>query len=168
MSGEPLKDEIAPPLEATAASALDSQSAVSGAEKAPRAVKPKKKKARIKLHIAHHTPGRVRMKIPSAKGDPEALRQVADAFGVLPGVERVSVNVTTGSVVLHYDEDVRDFHNRLHHSLRGVNGPPPTEIDNLANRIEEEAKFLAEHSHMAKVAAPSPKPSAVRNRPACG
>jgi len=119
------------------------------------AIKHKKKKHRIKLHIAHHTPGRVRMKIPAAKGDPEALRQVGEAFGVLPGVEHVSINVTTGSVTLHYDDEVREFHDHLHHSLRSVNASaraPQTELDQLANRIEKEAKYLAEHSHTAKAA----------------
>ncbi len=108
----------------------------------------------LKLKIAHQVPGRVRMKIPSAKGNPDLLRQVADVFGQIPGIERVAVNEATGSVVLHYDTE---RHNEFHGALSGhVHGPggaphaPPTEIDALANKIEEEAQFLAEHSATAR------------------
>ncbi|QGM99108.1 hypothetical protein MMG94_02015 [Methylocystis parvus OBBP] len=93
------------------------------------------------------------MKIPSAKGDLEALRQMGEAFGVLPGVERVTINADTGSIVLHYDHEDDRFHDHLHRSVHGVNGsrPPETELDQLVHKIEDEAKFLAEHSHTARL-----------------
>jgi hypothetical protein len=31
---------------------------------------------KVKLQIAHQVPGRIRMKIPSAKGNPELLEQM--------------------------------------------------------------------------------------------
>ena len=43
------------------------------------------------------------MKVASAKGKPELLKQIGETFGTIPGFERVSVNPATGSVVLHYD-----------------------------------------------------------------
>ncbi len=108
----------------------------------------------LKLKIAHQVPGRVRMKIPSGKGNPDLLRQVADAFGQIPGIERVAVNATTGSVVLHYDAERHDeFHGALNDHVDGPNGAPhapPTEIDALADKIEKEAEFLAEHSASAR------------------
>jgi len=45
------------------------------------------------------------MKVASAKGNPELLKQIGETFGTIPGIERVSVNPATGSVVLHYDTD---------------------------------------------------------------
>ena len=45
-----------------------------------------------KLHIAHQVPGRVRMKIPSAKGDVAMLQEISATFGKIPGVEQVIVN----------------------------------------------------------------------------
>ena len=113
----------------------------------------KKKTAKFKLEIAHQTHGRVRMKVPSAKGDQEILREIAETFGAIPGIERVTVNPTTGSVTLHYDtEDHAAFHHGLSQSLSGasVYRPPATEFDELANRIEDEAEFLARHSESAK------------------
>ncbi len=105
----------------------------------------------LKLKIAHQVPGRVRMKIPSGKGNPDLLRQVADAFGRIPGIERTTINVTTGCIVLHYDTRRHDeFHGALGSHVEGHQHPPSNEIDALANKIESEAEFLAEHSTSAR------------------
>jgi hypothetical protein len=69
------------------------------------------------------------------------------------------INPVTGSVVLKYDvEEHDDFHPRFtrhfneHHAdhTSAHHRPPSTEIDALANKIEQEADFLAEHSHAVK------------------
>jgi len=107
---------------------------------------------KMKLQIAHQVPGRIRMKVPSAKENPELLEQIKQTFSVIPGIENVTVNPTTGSVVLHYDTDRHDeFHGRLEHHTGGHYKPPTNEIDALANKIEQEAEYLAEHSHTARV-----------------
>jgi hypothetical protein len=108
---------------------------------------------KLKLQIAHQVPGRIRMKIPSAKGNPELLEQMKATFAVIPGIEEVITNPATGSLVLHYDTDHHDeFHGHLERHTGGHHRPPPTnEIDALASKIEQEAEFLAEHSHTARV-----------------
>ena len=54
------------------------------------------------------------MKVASAKGNPELLKQIGETFSAIPGIERVSVNPATGSVVLYYDTDRHDeFHGGL-------------------------------------------------------
>jgi hypothetical protein len=109
---------------------------------------------KLKFDLAHQVPGRVRMKIPSAKGNPELLKQIADTFGVIPGIERITVNPATGSVVMHYDVDQHhEFHGRLRNHVQpeGAQQPPRTEIDEFANKIEQEAEFLARHSDSARV-----------------
>jgi len=110
--------------------------------------------------IAHHVRGRIRIKIPAAKGDECLLEQIKEALGAIPGVNDVSANPSTGSVILRYDPDRHgDFHLELedhgkdHITLRKRPLPrqaPVTEVDELANTIEEEAEFLAEHSHAAR------------------
>ena len=125
---------------------------------APRTVDAKCTKGsttKLKLHVAHQVPGRVRMKVASAKGNPELLKQIGETFGTIPGIERVSVNPATGSVVLHYDTDRHDeFHGGLerHYQSAGIQccSPPNTEIDVLANKIADEADFLAQNSHSAR------------------
>jgi hypothetical protein len=110
-------------------------------------------KAKLKFNVAHQVPGRVRMKVPAAKGNPELLKQIADTFAVIPGIERITVNPATGSVVMFYDIDQHhEFHGRMqeHAPLQGGYCPPRTEIDELATKIEQEAEFLASHSDAAR------------------
>jgi heavy-metal-associated domain-containing protein len=117
------------------------------------AKKKKKKKLKLGMKIEHQTAGRVRMKVAAGRGNPELLQQIGETFAGIPGVERVTANPTTGSLVLHYDHGQ---HASVHRHLRGrmdnqAYEPPPTQYDDLANKIEREAEFLAEHSHIAKM-----------------
>lgn len=116
---------------------------------------------KMNLQIAHQVPGRVRMKIPAGKGNPELLQQISEVFRVIPGIEEITVNPATGSVVLHYDADRHDeFHGTFQqqYSAHGAaNGGAPgtvhgadTELDKLTGSIEAEAEFLASHSHTAR------------------
>jgi hypothetical protein len=116
---------------------------------------------KMNLQIAHQVPGRVRMKIPAGKGNPELLKQISEVFGAIPGIEEITINPATGSVVLHYDTDRHDeFHGTFqqHYSAHGAtNGAAPgglhgadTELDKLTSSIEAEAEFLASHSHSAR------------------
>jgi hypothetical protein len=106
---------------------------------------------KLNLEIAHQVRGRIRMKIPAGKGNPELLERIKETFGVIPGIESVIVNPITGSVVLHYDEDRHDeFHGDFHRHLPNGHRPPTNEIDELARKLEDEAEFLAEHSQLAR------------------
>jgi Heavy metal associated domain 2 len=106
------------------------------------------------LYIAHQVRGRVRMKIPAAKGNPDLLRQISETFAAVPGIEQIAINPATGSMVVHYDADRHDeFHGGLqHHYDRAPDDerPPKTEIDDLARKIEAEAEFLSRHSDSAR------------------
>lgn len=105
---------------------------------------------KLNLEIAHQVRGRIRMKIPAGKGNPELLEQIKQTFGSIPGVDQVIVNPTTGSLVLHYDEDRHDeFHDDFRRHLPNGHRPPPNEIDELMRKFESEAEFLAEHSRVA-------------------
>ena len=107
---------------------------------------------KMKVQIAHQVPGRIRLKVPKVKENPELIEQIQQMFNAIPGIEEVTVNPTTGSVVLHYDTERHDqFHGQLQRQTGGQFKPPTNEIDVLANRIEQEAEYLAEHSHTAKV-----------------
>jgi hypothetical protein len=108
---------------------------------------------KLNLQIAHQVPGRLRMKIPASKGNPDLLKQISETFGVIPGIQQITVNPTTGSIVLHYDVDRHDeFYGTFqhHYDAHRQDRPPSNEIDELTRRIEEEAKFLAGHSHSAR------------------
>jgi hypothetical protein len=110
---------------------------------------------KMNLKIEHQVPGRVRMKIPAGKGNPDLLKQVSEVFAVIPGIEEIVTNPTTGSVVLRYDTDLHDeFHGsfRPHfdaHASTPAHGAE-TELDKLTSSIAAEAEFLAGHSHTAR------------------
>jgi hypothetical protein len=105
---------------------------------------------KLRLKIAHQVPGRVRLKIPSAKGNTELLRQISETFGVIPGIEQIAINPTTGSVVLHYDVDRHEEFRGQFRAMPHLHQPPPTELERLAERIEKEAEFLARNSKSAR------------------
>jgi len=109
-----------------------------------------------KTEIVHSCRGRVRMRVPAAKGDEDLLEQIRQAILPVPGVTQVYVNPLTGSVVTHYDPHRHeDFDKHLHHCCKDHldvrRTPPETEVDDMARQIQEEAEFLAEHSAAARV-----------------
>jgi len=55
------------------------------------------------IKVAHALPGRVRLKIPEVKENPELARQAQEKLGRVPGIERVEANPATGSLLILYD-----------------------------------------------------------------
>ncbi len=152
-TAEPTAEPASPAsaVDAPVAMAPEGQSSAKPAH-APRAKKPK---AKLKLKIAHQVPGRIRLKMSGAKGDAEQLEQIKLAFGAIPGIEKIDVNPDSGSIVLKYDADRHDefhsgFSSRYMDQQPAPIRPPAGEIDQLANKIQQEAEFLAEHSKTAR------------------
>jgi hypothetical protein len=107
--------------------------------------------------IAHHTPGRVRLKIPRARDNPALLMQIKEAFANVPGIEAIELKPSSGSVVLHYDPDhqtdIPSFFRPVQpppDPAPRPHRPPKGHLDEVTSSIEEEAEFLAEHSAIAK------------------
>ncbi|MGO9056133.1 MAG: HMA2 domain-containing protein [Candidatus Binataceae bacterium] len=69
--------------------------------------------------IAHRIPGRIRIRIPSAKADAEFLEQARAAVASLPGVLEVSCNPLTGSILILHSPDSEL---EIEGSLTGGNG----------------------------------------------
>ena len=112
----------------------------------------KKHRARIE----HKTRGRIRMKIPRGRADPEILELYRQTFLSIPGIEQIVTKPDTGSIVIHYDpnrapEFERHFAQRSNEHLEMAEPPrPQDEVSELANKIEAEAEFLAAHSRVAR------------------
>jgi hypothetical protein len=115
--------------------------------------KKKKKKLKLGMKIEHQTKGRVRMKVAAGKGNPELLQKIGETFSGIPGVQRITANPTTGSLVLHYDQgQYESFQRHLRGQMNETSsGPPPTQFDELANKIQREAEYLSEHSQTARI-----------------
>jgi hypothetical protein len=107
-------------------------------------------------HVAHHSRGRLRLRVPSAKGNAAALETIRKTLASLHGVKEVEVNESIGSVTIHYDaRHHTDFHQHLaketsSHDVVSVAPPCMREMENVDEMIEHEAVFLAQHSHSAK------------------
>jgi Heavy metal associated domain 2 len=107
-------------------------------------------------HVMHHIPGRMRVKVPHAKGNYQLLQQIQQSISPLPGITRVEISPATGSVLVHYDPDQHaDFNNHLAaHAERAelfvLQPPGLTEVDAITAKIEAEAELLAQHSETAR------------------
>ncbi len=55
------------------------------------------------IELRHAIPGRVRLRIPAIRRDPDLCREVQRQLAALPVIRRVEVNPVTGSVLLLYD-----------------------------------------------------------------
>jgi hypothetical protein len=116
--------------------------------------------ARKKHHarIEHRVRGRIRMKIPHARLNPEILELYRETFSSIPGIQSINTKTDSGSIVIHYDpnrelEFEHHFHQRSQEHLHMATTepvPPKDEVDELAGKIEAEAEFLAAHSKFAR------------------
>jgi hypothetical protein len=55
------------------------------------------------IELRHAIPGRVRLRFPALKGEPDLSREVQKQLATLPVVRHVEVNPVTGSVLVLYD-----------------------------------------------------------------
>ena len=139
---------------AVAASAAAIEAGFPRPDHAASAPKPRKKH---KARIEHKIPGRIRMKVPHAKSNPEILKAYSAAFSAIPGITKVQAKPETGNIVIQYDPKCEaDFHHHLHHccehhDMHVHNDRPGDEIGDIASKIEREAEFLAQHSEIARV-----------------
>ena len=108
-------------------------------------------------HVAHHVKGRLRVRVPSAKGNPKVLEAIKRSLTPLTGVNEVVVNEAIGTITVHYDPKRHaDFHKHLsgegHHKKMMTLPAPPvlSEVDEVAETLAKEAEYLSSHSHTAK------------------
>ena len=59
--------------------------------------------APLQATVLHHVPGRIRLRVLSAKGDHRRLEELQHGLWPLESVRQVTTNPVTGTVVIHYD-----------------------------------------------------------------
>src|SRR5215813_7762482 len=59
--------------------------------------------AKHSARVAHHMPGRIRLKVHGGKRNEKLLHELRVLIRERPGVKDVSVNPATGSILIHYD-----------------------------------------------------------------
>lgn len=55
------------------------------------------------ITVTHAVPGRVRLKIPRVKKNPDLARQAQERLSQVPGIQGVEANPATGSLLILYD-----------------------------------------------------------------
>jgi hypothetical protein len=110
-----------------------------------------------KAELAHHVPGRLRIKIPTARGNVALLESMRTVFAGIEGIQAVNIKPDSGSLVLLYDpalEDEMEARFRGHvqdHVAVHAGERFGDEVDEMARKIEAEAEYLAQRSHWARV-----------------
>jgi copper chaperone CopZ len=64
-------------------------------------------------YYVHNVPGRLRVRLPMVKNNPSKEEHVRSILRDVKGVETISVNPMTGSVVVNYDPEVLTYENIL-------------------------------------------------------
>src|ERR1017187_10222289 len=106
--------------------------------------------------VVHHVKGRIRLKLHDAKGNHRLLESVQQSLSPIAGVRNVEVNSATGTIVVHYDETMLpDFAQTLANhgeseDLFSLEPAELSEVDAIANKLQREAQFLAQHSEVAR------------------
>jgi len=118
--------------------------------------------------VAHVTRGRVRLRIPSAKSNPELLDQIKAAFEGHPGIDAIDVKPSTGSIVIYYDPEHHGDLPSLFNSMDQTAAAPIARLAPLADgaspgtsgpsgkpdaetgAIEAEGEVLAANSYLAR------------------
>jgi hypothetical protein len=112
-----------------------------------------KHKHKHRAKIAHHVPGRMRLKVDTAKGNDALMEEIRQTLVNVPGIHDIQINSSTGSVTVHYAADAHPEiettieRHQQHFSVHA----PSTKLDDMTKMITDEAEFLAEHSHSARV-----------------
>ena len=53
--------------------------------------------------VLHHVPGRMRLRVPAAKGDADKLNQLRQRLSSLSGVRQITVNPGIATMIIDYD-----------------------------------------------------------------
>lgn len=54
-------------------------------------------------YYLHDIPGRLRVRIPLAKGRPDTAEEIEELLKAIEGIDSAATNTTTGSVVINYN-----------------------------------------------------------------
>ena len=103
-------------------------------------------------HVAHHLPGRIRLKLANVESDVALLEKVERALSAIPAVNRIRVNPITGSFVVEYDPDQYSKMLELTAKATAQNellhfvSPEASEAQKALDALQLELVDLAQHS----------------------
>jgi hypothetical protein len=105
------------------------------------------------VRIAHHVPGRMRIRVHGGKRNLHILDHVRKSLVEADGVTRIEANRDTGSLVVHYrNKSPKQFAEEMAERGRETQtfDLEVGEADEIWNVVHREAEFLATHSVVAR------------------
>jgi hypothetical protein len=94
-------------------------------------------------YIAHFTPGRVRLRIPTRRRDPAFFAEVKTAVEAWPGIQEVRTNPRTASVLVFFSDPATTLAHAQNCDLFEIHEPEPTASNGSAVPIAERAQETA-------------------------
>src|ERR1700757_2840058 len=77
----------------------------------------------LHAYVQHSIPGRLRLRLPAAKGEEQELRQISSAIAKTEGIDQVEYNPITGSILIHYSSERYTNLRALESGLKATAGP---------------------------------------------
>jgi hypothetical protein len=111
----------------------------------------------LECQVAHHVPGRIRLKFPELKGDSLGLEAIAQSLRLRRDVLRCDIRKTTGNIVVHYQPLAYE---RFVRDLNGTSGD--------GNMSKIAAQLLAIRKQSGRAARPDVLPHLTRGRKVTG
>ena len=102
-------------------------------------------------HVAHRIPGRVRVKVPHLKNNPQAAQRLNRMAASIKGIKKVEASSVTGSMVVHYDKDSVDSQAEFGEMMNSIGSilsvaiPEVGEAREIGKTIAPDVAYLAEH-----------------------
>jgi hypothetical protein len=97
-------------------------------------------------HVCHTIPRRLRLRIPSKRGDNSYFSDISEKLRTLHGVEEVKTAPHTGSIVITYDGELdalkREAHEQGLFTLKRPAAPRKTLFQNVASAFRSYNKQL--------------------------
>ena len=96
----------------------------------------------VDAYIHHHLPGRLRLRIPAAKGEAGELQEISSAIARTPGINQVEYNPVTGSILIRYSREHYKNLTALESGLGGSAAPIALKLLEDSKKDEYACAFL--------------------------
>jgi hypothetical protein len=104
----------------------------------------------VEVYVHHHIPGRIRFRVPAAKGTSQRLQELSVAIAKVRGISAVEYNPVTGSILIQYSpHEYRDLHS-LDNSLSASGVPIVVRQEPTVGRSSASRKWHHRRSTAAK------------------